>query len=329
VLRSRSEHLSFLSNLRWQIALTGLAAALGATLLGYLVARSVTRPLRALTRTMGEMAATGDLARTTPAPGRWDDEDARLVAATFNRLTGALGQFQREASLRDRLSSLGRLSAAVAHEIRNPLMIIKSTVRNLKRHPSTEVADAAASLDEEVVRLNRVVTGVLDFARPMSIELVSADLTAICRTAVQAAQVTGDDVDIAMSLPPDPVPFVTDPERLRSVLVNVLTNAQHAVRARSSPLDGPAITLTLRSHAEGGVRVEIADRGTGIGEADLASVFDPFFTRRPGGSGLGLALARNIIEALGGAMRAASQPGVGTVMTIDLPVRSLPLETSA
>jgi two-component system sensor histidine kinase HydH len=329
VLRSRTEHLQFLSSLRWQIAMTGLAAVLGATLFGYLIARTVTRPLRALTRTMGEMAATGDLARTRPAPGRWDDEDARLVATTFDRLTDALEQFQREASLRERLSSLGRLSAAVAHEIRNPLMIIKSTVRSLRRHPSPEVADAAESLDEEVARLNRVVTGVLDFAKPMSIELTTADLGAICRAAVHAAEATGDDVKIHLDAPAAPVTCVTDPERLRAVLVNVLSNAQHAVRARPVPADGPGITLRATPRANGGWRIVVADHGIGIATADLPGVFDPFFTRRPGGSGLGLAISRNIIEALGGTITADSQLGAGTTITIDLPDRTPPAETQA
>jgi signal transduction histidine kinase len=329
VLRSRTEHLQFLSSLRWQIAITGLAAVLGATLFGYLIARTVTRPLRALTRTMGEMAATGDLARTRPAPGRWDDEDARLVATTFDRLTGSLEQFQREASLRERLSSLGRLSAAVAHEIRNPLMIIKSTVRGLRKSPSPEVAEAAESLDEEVARLNRVVTGVLDFAKPMSIELTGADLGAICRTAVHAVEATGDDVRIDVELPETPLPCVTDPERLRAVLVNVLSNAQHAVRARRDPVRGAGITLGATARAHGGWRIIVADRGIGIATADLPGIFDPFFTRRPGGSGLGLAISRNIVEALGGTITAESQPGEGTTITIDLPDRTLSVETQA
>ena len=186
VLRSRTERLRFLPALRWQIALTGLAAVLGATLVGYLVARTVTRPLRALTGAMGEMATTGDLARALPALGRWDDEDVRLVATTFRQLTSALDRFQREAAIRERLSSLGRLSTVVAHEIRNPLMIIKSAVRQLRKNDSPEVAETATSIDEEVARLNRVVTGVLDFARPITFAFEEADLGAICRDAAQA-----------------------------------------------------------------------------------------------------------------------------------------------
>jgi signal transduction histidine kinase len=326
VLRSRTEHLRFLSSLRWQIALTGLAAVIGATLLGYLIARTVTRPLRALTRTMAEMAATGDLTRSRPAPGRWDDEDVRLVATTFDRLTAALEHFQRESALRERLSSLGRLSAAVAHEIRNPLMIIKSIVRGLRRSAAPDVADAAASLDEEVARLNRVVTGVLDFTHPMSIELSTADLGTICRDAVQAVEATGRDVSIDLDLPRTSMPCVTDPERLRSVLVNVLTNAQHAVRARPDPeLPGRAsVMLQAARRAQGGWRIAVIDQGVGIESTDLSSIFDPFFTRRAGGSGLGLAISKNLVEALGGTISADSHRGQGTTIAIELPDLSLP-----
>jgi len=329
VLRSRTEHLRFLQTLRGQLVLTGLAAVLGATLIGYLVARTVTRPLRALTRTMGEMAATGDLARTRPAPGRWDDEDARLVATTFDRLTDALERFQREAALRERLSSLGRLSAVVAHEIRNPLMIIKATVRGLRRNPSPDVAQAAASLDEEVARLNRVVTGVLDFAKPTPIELAPADLVAVCLAAIGAVEATGGDVSITTDLPAAPLPVVTDAERLRAVLVNVLTNAQHAVMARSSPLPVPGITLAVAPRPHDGWRIVVSDHGVGIAEADLSAIFDPFYTTRGSGSGLGLPIARNIIEALGGSISAASRQGDGTTITIDLPGRTLGAEALA
>src|SRR6185436_17449177 len=105
VLRSRTEHLRFLPALRWQIIVTGLAAVLVATVVGYLVARTVTRPVRALTATMREMAATGDLARAVPSVRPWDDEDARLLAATFRQLTAAIDRFQKEAAQRERLSS--------------------------------------------------------------------------------------------------------------------------------------------------------------------------------------------------------------------------------
>ena len=320
VLRSRTERLGFLSALRWQIALTGLAAVLVATVVGYLVARTVTRPLRALTRAMGEMATTGDLARTQPALGRWDDEDVRLVATTFRQLTGALDRFQREAALRERLSSLGRLSTVVAHEIRNPLMIIKSAVRQLRKHDSPDVADTATSIDEEVARLNRVVTGVLDFARPITFAFSQSDLGAICRDAAQAAAANSEDIPIEVVAANEPI--VTDVERLRAVLVNLLTNAQQAVRTRSNGNDRPAIRLET-VHETGRWRITVTDRGTGISHEDLPHVFDPFFTTRRSGSGLGLAIAKNVVDGLGGSVSVASRVGEGTTVTLYLPDRAL------
>jgi signal transduction histidine kinase len=319
VLRSRTEHLRFLTELRWQIALTGLGAVLVATLLGYLVARTVTRPLRALTGAMGEMAATGDLARALPALGRWDDEDVRLVATTFRQLTGALDRFQKEAAQRERLSSLGRLSTVVAHEIRNPLMIIKSAVRQLRRNESPDVAETATSIDEEVARLNHVVTGVLDFARPIDFSFSSADLGAICRDAAQAAAAAAEDLPIAVHAPSAPI--VTDSERLRGVLVNLLTNAQQAVaNQRDRPADAP-IRLDAARDARGRWRISVSDTGTGIAVDDLPRIFDPFFTTRRTGSGLGLAIAKNVIEGLGGTLQVESRVGAGTTVVIELPDR--------
>lgn len=320
VLRSRTERLGFLPGLRWQIALTGLAAVLVATLVGYLVARTVTRPLRALTGTMREIAATGDLARTLPAIGRWDDEDVRLVAATFRQLTNALDRFQREAAIRERLSSLGRLSTVVAHEIRNPLMIIKSAVRQLRKHDSPGVADTATSIDEEVTRLNRVVTGVLDFARPITFAFAEADLGAICRDAAQAAATDAEDVPIDVEAPHAPI--VTDIERLRAVLVNLLTNAQHAVRGRRDQTVPPHVRLEA-ARENGRARITVIDRGIGIAHDDLPHIFDPFFTTRQNGSGLGLAISRNVVEGLGGTLRVDSRPGEGTTVTLHLPDRAL------
>src|SRR5207248_2954722 len=136
---------------------------------------------------------------------------------------------------RERLSSLGRLSTVVAHEVRNPLMIIKSVVRNLRKHGSPDVVEAAASIDEEVTRLNRVVTDVLDYARPIRYDIAAADLIDICQDAAQAARAAPDSAAIAIEPAASRAPVMTDAERLRAVLVNVLTNAEHAVRAQTRP----------------------------------------------------------------------------------------------
>ena len=329
VLRSRTEHLRFLRAFYRDIIVTGVAAVLVATLLGYFIARTVTRPLRAVAATMRQMAATGDLKTAPPGPGRWDDEDARTVASAFQQLTAALDRFQREAAQRERLSSLGRLSTVVAHEVRNPLMIIKSAVRNLRKHSSPEVVEVAGSIDEEVQRLNRVVTDVLDFARPIRYQIEPADLVAICRDAAQAAQATPDSVPVTVEPPaPSTAPIATDVERVRSVLVNVLTNAQSAVRAAGP---GGAAPIQIRVTRSGRDRwaVDVIDHGHGIAQADLSHVFEPFFTTSRNGSGLGLALARNVVEGLGGAIAIESRQNVGTTVRITLPEAATPAETHA
>ncbi len=319
VLRSRTEHLTFLPPLRLQIAMTGLAAVLVATVLGYLVARTVTRPLRALAAAMHDIAATGNLGRPIPTTGRWDDEDARLLAGTFGQLTGALARFQREAAERERLSSLGRLSTVIAHEVRNPLMIIKGNLRPLQRHSSPDVVALAASIDEEVSRLNRLVSDVLDFAKPIRFELAPANLADICGDAARAASSAPGQAPIAIETSPGPAPIVTDAERLRSVLVNVLVNAQYSVKGLDPARHGPLIRLRTGRTNEGGWRIEALDCGTGIAADDLPRVFEPFFTTRRTGSGLGLAIARNVVEGLGGTIAVHSEVDRGTVVRIDLP----------
>jgi len=319
VLRSRTERLRFLQELHRQIAIAGVAAVLVATLLGYAIARTVTRPLRAVTATMKEIASTGDLARRVPEGRAWEDEDARLLATTFRQLTTALDRFQRESSQRERLSSLGRLSTVVAHEVRNPLMIIKAGVRSLRKNSAPDVQETATSIDEEVQRINTVVTDVLDFARPIRFSVENADLAQLCRDAAQAASSAADDIPIEVHCAEPQVPISTDPERLRGVLVNVLGNAQQAVRARG--INGRPVTpIELRAMRipEGRWRIEVRDRGVGIAPDDLPRVFEPFFTTKRAGSGLGLALARNVVEGLGGTISVQSQQNVGTTVRIDV-----------
>jgi signal transduction histidine kinase len=324
ILRSRTQRLSFLRPLHASLLITAIVAVLAATVLSYGIARTVTRPLGMITATMREMAATGDLTKKIPLPdSRWEDEDARLLASTFNTMTESIERFQREAAQRERLSSLGRLSTVVAHEIRNPLMIIKSALRVLRRDgvADTEVKVAVADIDEEIVRLNRLVTEVLDFAKPIKFDRAPASLNAICADAVKASHADPSAGPVGFRPNPDIPELVTDAERLRLVLVNLLTNARHAVSAREGAAQLPdAITIAAGLAGSGRVFIEVRDRGTGIAAEDLPTIFDPYFTTRRTGTGLGLAISRNIVEGLGGSIAVYSRQGEGTVVRIELPV---------
>jgi signal transduction histidine kinase len=325
VLRSQTERLLFLRQLQTRLALTAFVAVLAATLLSYAIARTVTRPVGAITSTMREMAASGDLSRRIPvAPqGRWQDEDARLLATTFNTMTDSIARFQREANQRERLSSLGRLSTVIAHEIRNPLMIIKTSLRSLRRQEATsaQVQSAAGDIDEEITRLNRIVSDVLDFARPIRFELEAIDANSLVEDAVRAAAATGPHVVVSVSLDPAIGPVTTDAGHLRQVLDNVIGNAIHAFDGRPLPEGPPIRVQTTRLDARRFLIV-ISDKGMGIASEDLPRIFDPFFTTRRTGTGIGLAISRNIIEGLGGRIVVASTRERGTDVRIELPLDS-------
>jgi two-component system sensor histidine kinase HydH len=279
----------------------------------------VTRPLADLTATMKEMAATGDLARGL-GPGRpWDDEDARLVARTFGALTGSIARFQREATLRERLSALGRLSTVIAHEVRNPLMIIKGSLRTLKgeRASAEAVREAADDIDQQVARLDRIVGDVLDFARPLRVEPAPVDVAALAAEAARAAFEGSDGPGPRLALDTPPGTIVTDGERLRGVLVNLLENARDGVVAAGRA--GPDVEIGARRLGSGRVLLWVEDRGAGVAAADLAHVFEPYFTTKRTGSGLGLAIARKVVEALGGSIRMESREGEGTRVEVELP----------
>src|SRR5206468_605193 len=156
----------------------------------------------------------------------------------------------------------GRLSTVIAHEVRNPLMIIKTSLHTL-RQPEVSAAavrEVVADIDEEVARLNRVVNEVLDFARPIQFEVAPADLNALCRQSAAAAEAGAPgpavQLDLDVSLPP----VAIDAERLRVALVNMLVNARHAVNGKPS---GTPVTLATRARA-GRAAIVIVDRGVGI-----------------------------------------------------------------
>jgi signal transduction histidine kinase len=337
ILRSRTERLQFLRTFRAGLFVAALVAVALAVLLSYGVARTVTGPLTAITHAMREVTATGDLTRRIHLGGRWNDEEARVVAAAFNTLVDSIARFQREAALRERLSALGRLSTVIAHEVRNPLMIIKATLRTLRRPGLSprDLQEAAGDIDQEVTRLNRIVGDVLDFAKPVTLACAPTDLNLLCREAAAAAMTGEGAPALRLSLDPELPPVVTDGERLRTVLLNVLSNAREAVelaaggaRPADAARDGADVELRTERLAEGRAAIEVRDRGVGIDPGDLPHVFEPYFTTKRTGTGLGLAIAKNIVDALGGTLTAASASPAGARLRIELPPRPPAAEPS-
>jgi PAS domain S-box-containing protein len=223
---------------------------------------------------------------------------------------------------RERLAALGELSAIVAHEVRNPLGVIFNAVSSLRRLVPQQ-GDPELLLDivaEESDRLNRIVSDLLDFARPRALSLQLEDLDRLLRESLDAAladPALSGRVQIDAQLPSSLPPLPMDRHLLRQALVNVLVNAMQAM-----PQGG---TVRLRVHAERDtqpafVRIEVADEGSGIPPELLPRVFEPFFTTKARGTGLGLAVVKRIVEDHQGEVRVRSEPGGGTTFTFRLPL---------
>jgi two-component system sensor histidine kinase HydH len=206
--------------------------------------------------------------------------------------------------------------------VRNPLMIIKGALRQLTRDGATreDVRDAAADIHGEIERLNRVVNEVLDFARPIRFDCSPTDVNALCRAVIAAVAAAEPEPTVIAQLDPSLPALDTDAERLRTALVNLLTNARQAVLSGNGAAGAPrpAVTLSTERLSDQRLAVSISDTGVGIAAEDLGRIFDPYFTTRRAGTGLGLPIAKNIIDGLGGTMAVASAPGVGTTIRIEL-----------
>jgi len=239
---------------------------------------------------------------------------------TFDVLADSIARLEREAALRERLSALGRLNTVIAHELRNPLMIIKAAVHSLEREGASgeEVRDLAFDIDRQVARLHRVVSDVLDFARPLRGEPAPVDVAALVWDAAGAVLGGGEKPHVRLALEPGVGTIVTDAARLRGVLANLVLNARDGVRA-AGRTGGEDVEIGGRRLDGGRLLLWVEDRGAGVAAEDLPHVFEPFFTLKGKGTGLGLAIARKVVEALGGSIRMESWEGEGTRVEIELP----------
>ena len=228
---------------------------------------------------------------------------------------------EAEAAVRrsERLAALGQLSAGLAHELRNPLGTMKTSAEMLLQNVDSnhDVArEMAGFISSEVDRTNSLVTRFLDFARPLALRLEPTDLTQIIDQAVADVEkhMPRLDVKIYKNYSPDIPPFLMDGQFVERVMYNLLLNA-----AQASP-PGSSITVNTRQ-LDGTVEIGIIDRGSGIEPKHLENIFNPFFTTKATGVGLGLAIVSKIIDEHGGKVEVDSVPGVGSTFRVYLPFR--------
>ncbi len=219
------------------------------------------------------------------------------------------------------MASLGQLVAGVAHEIRNPLSSLKGYATFFKEvfDPETENYTIADVMTKEVDRLNRVVSELVELAKPVAVSGNPVDLSDLIRESVQLVAYEPDagKVEIKTELD-DGLPRVhADADRLKQVLLNLYLNALQAMEGTGT-LD---IALQKGSD-EDTVVIRISDTGCGVKDEMLTDIFEPYFTTKLSGTGLGLAIVQNIIKAHNGTVQAESRPGKGTTFTITLPIRT-------
>ena len=247
------------------------------------------------------------------------------------RLEAEKEQMQQQLFQSSKLASVGELSAGVAHEINNPLNGIINFAQLLKDEPVERSAFERQMIDgiiDEGGRIARIVRGLLTFARRDEHDLTSVRLKDVVDTSVAlfGRQLEKDGVRVEMDVPAD-LPLVeADASRLRQVVVNMISNAHHALRAAPGPDKLFRISARAVSARGGGeaLRLEFYDNGPGIRREDLEKVFDPFFTTRrdTGGTGLGLSISFGIVRDHGGHISVESEPGCFTRFTVELPVRA-------
>jgi signal transduction histidine kinase len=236
---------------------------------------------------------------------------------TAAKLETAVAQVRRS----ERLAALGQLTAGLAHELRNPLGTMKSSAELLARSVSKEnpiAQEMAGYISTEVDRTNSLITRFLDFARPQHLRLAPGDISALLDQAVASfyrerpASLAG--IEIYKNYSPGIPPVNFDAELLERVFSNLILNAAQA----SAP--GGVVTVKTQLLDDKEVEIAVIDRGTGIEAKDLESIFNPFFTTKPDGVGLGLAICSKIVDEHGGHITVESSAGEGSVFHVILPV---------
>jgi two-component system, NtrC family, sensor histidine kinase HydH len=256
--------------------------------------------------------------------------ESRRQSTRYRNLAEELAETNRqlelaeaEARRSERLAALGQLSAGLAHEIRNPLGVIKGSAETLNKRLASSDAVAvelAGYISSEVNRLNSIVTRFLDFARPHELEKSTVEIAPLVERALKAAHDRWPEakVEVERRFADGIAPIAVDAERCEQVFTNLVMNAYEAM----SP-QGGALHVSINSetsHRQRGVEVIIEDSGPGVSAELREQIFNPFFTTKKSGVGLGLSIVSKIVDDHGGWIRIESEPGRGARFRVFLPV---------
>jgi signal transduction histidine kinase len=257
--------------------------------------------------------------------------------ATFMDLT-PLKRAEEHARQLDRLATLGRFTSSVAHEIRNPLTGIASGVQYLAGGipPADPQREHLEFILKEIRRLDRIVQDLFDITHPRRLQLLPRPVDEAVQRAVQCLEALSGarGVTVTLELAPRTPPVPHDPDQIEQVLINLLKNAVEAsasgttVRVRVAPAPASEARRGRSTARSGpapgppGVRIQVEDEGCGIAPGARETLFEPFVTTKPEGTGLGLYISHDIVKRHGGRLAASSEPGRGTTFTVELPLEN-------
>jgi two-component system sensor histidine kinase HydH len=247
-------------------------------------------------------------------------DDSGLITGylmLFKDLT-EVRRLEKEIERSRRLAAIGKLAAGVAHEIRNPLSSIKgfATYFKEKFKDKEEVTKTADIMIYEVERLNRAVTQLLEFARPITVDPADVSPENLISHSLRLVEqdLRNKQIESRAVIHATKKIIRTDQDRMNQVLLNLYLNAIEAMDA------GGLLTVTVAdTEDENVVAIDVTDNGRGIPDTDLEQIFDPYFTTRNTGTGLGLAIVYKLIETLGGTISVSSRPGQGTTVHLRIP----------
>jgi len=295
-----------------------IAGALVAGLLtSWLITRSVARPINELRGAMAVVGA-GDLDH--PIAARRHDEIGDLARA-FADMTDRLRVTQSRLVQSEKLASIGEMSAAVAHGLRNPLASLRAAAQFALTRPDSPAArEQLGAIIEEVDRLDRRITHLLSFSRPAPFHPMRESVAQLVEGVLPAFSQLLQERKVALTVdvPPDLPAVRVDPMQIEQTLVEIVSNALDAMPG------GGRLAITARCEplapgAEDAVLIEITDSGPGIPAEALPRVTEPFFTTRTEGTGLGLAIVKRYVEQNGGRLELDSLPGTGTTVRVRIP----------
>ncbi|MCX8131840.1 MAG: ATP-binding protein [Clostridia bacterium] len=225
-------------------------------------------------------------------------------------------RLQQHVQRNDKLAALGELSSGIAHEIRNPLGIIKAIGQTMKNELSTnlEVVNELEIIDEEIERANRIVKALMEFGRPGGNKKMSLSISSILKEVftVTSKYMEQHKVELIFEEVCS-ADVIGDKEQLKQAFINIIFNAVQAMNG------GGKLSVCIKEDLDKAVGISFKDTGTGITDGDISKIFNPFFTTKDDGTGLGLSIVHRIVEEHGGKINVISKRGQGTTFEIVLP----------